>query len=188
MSARPQTNERQGTTPASGDRFRLAVSTGLWTGLSPRAPGTCGTLPGVLIHLSIAFLAPPALVRPLLLACFLLACIASLRLAPWAIAYWRSDDPRHFVLDEVAGYLLTIFLLVPPAGPLPAAAWGFLLFRLFDAVKPPPVGWIDRGMKGPWGILLDDLAAAVMASAGLYLLRLVAAHAGSLAAWLPGPV
>jgi phosphatidylglycerophosphatase A len=169
------------------NRFALAMSTGLWTGLVPFAPGTCGTLPGVGLHLAAACLCPPALLKPALLALFLAACLASLHFAPWAMAHWKTDDPKHFVLDEVAGYLLTVLLFAPPARLLPTAAWAFLLFRFFDVAKPPPAGWIDRRMKGPWGILLDDLSAAVMAAACLYPLHLLALRGGSPAGWLPGP-
>lgn len=175
--------------PSGGpDRFAFAMSTGLWTGLAPFAPGTCGTLPGVILHLLAAWLIPPAWLKPALLFLFAAACLASLRFAPWAMAFWDTDDPKHFVLDEVAGYLLTILLFVPPAPLLPTALWGFLLFRLFDVLKPPPAGWIDRHMKGPTGILMDDLAAAVLAAGCLYLLRWAAAGGVPLAGWLPGPV
>lgn len=185
------------TTPPSGprngagsfrDAFSLAMSTGLWTGLAPFAPGTFGTLPGVALHLLAASLLPPGLLRPVLLSLFLAACAASLHFAPWAVARWKSEDPKRFVLDEVAGYLLVV-LLAPPSASLPlSAGWAFLLFRLFDAAKPPPVGWIDRRVKGRWGILLDDLAAAAMAAACLHLLRLAAGGSGFPAGWLPGPV
>ncbi len=168
--------------------FSLAMSTGLWTGLVPFAPGTCGTLPGVALHLIAAFLCPPAILKPVLLALFLAACLASLHFAPWAMAHWNTDDPKHFVLDEVAGYLLTVLLFFPSARLLPTVAWAFFLFRFFDVLKPPPAGWIDRNVKGPRGILLDDLAAAVMAAGSLYLLRLLGGHFGLVAGWLPGPV
>jgi phosphatidylglycerophosphatase A len=187
MTSRPDP-EMQGAPSAGRNGFALAMSTGFWTGLAPFAPGSCGTLPGLALHLLAARLLPPAWLKPALLLLFLAACLASLHFAQWAIAYWNTDDPKHFVLDEVAGYLLTILLFLPPAPLLPTAAWGFALFRLFDVLKPPPVGWIDRGVKGRWGILLDDLAAAVMASACLYLLRWAAGWSGSLAGWLPGPV
>lgn len=177
-----------GAPPVGRNGFALAMSTGLWTGLVPFAPGSCGTLPGVALHLVAAWLLPHAWLKPALLLMFLAACLASLHFARWAIVYWNTGDPKHFVIDEVAGYLLTILLFLPSAPLLPTAAWGYLLFRLFDVLKPPPVGWIDRRVKGPWGILLDDLAAACLAAAGLYLLRWAAGWAGTLAAWLPAAV
>lgn len=157
------------------------MSTGLWTGLVPFAPGTCGTVPGVFLHLLAAFLCPAAFVKPVLLVLFIAACLASLHFAPWAMAHWNTEDPKNFVLDEVAGYLLTVLLFPQSARLLPTVAWAFLLFRLFDVFKPPPVGWIDREFKGPWGILLDDLAAAVMAAGCLYLLALLGARVGTMA-------
>ena len=164
------------------------MSTGLWTGLLPYAPGSCGTLPGVALYLLSALLCPADWLKPVLALLFLAACGASLHFAPWAMAHWNTDDPKHFVLDEVAGYLLTVLLFFPSARLWPTVVWAFLLFRLFDVVKPPPVCWIDRDWKGPWGILLDDLAAAVLAVGCLYLLRLLGLQCGWLAGWLPGPV
>jgi phosphatidylglycerophosphatase A len=174
--------------PKSRDSLSLAMSTGLWTGLVPFAPGTCGTVPGLLLHLLVVLACPPGFRRAALALLFVAACLASLRFAPWAMARWKTDDPRHFVLDEVAGYLLTVLPFPFSARLLPTVVWAFLLFRLFDVLKPPPAGWIDRNVKGPWGILLDDLAAALLAAASLWGLRLLAPHAGALAAWLPGPV
>ncbi|HEY5996899.1 MAG TPA: phosphatidylglycerophosphatase A [Candidatus Deferrimicrobiaceae bacterium] len=187
MNARLDRDVERG--PSAGrDGFALAMSTGLWTGLVPFAPGTCGTLPGVALHLLAAWLLPAAWLKPALLLLFLAACLASIHFAPWAMTFWKTDDPKHFVLDEVAGYLLTVLLFVPSAPLWPTAAWGFALFRLFDVLKPPPAGWIDRNVKGPRGILLDDLAAAVLAAGCLYLLRWAAAGGIPLAGWLPGPV
>jgi phosphatidylglycerophosphatase A len=187
MTARTN-RDTEGAPQGGRDGFALAISTGLWTGLAPFAPGSCGTLPGVALHLLAAWLLPPAWLKPALLLLFAAASLASLHFARWAIRHWNTDDPKRFVLDEVAGYLLTVLLFLPEAPLAPTAAWGFLLFRLFDVLKPPPVGWIDRGVKGPWGILLDDLAAAVLAAGGLYLLRWAAGWAGTPAGWLPGPV
>lgn len=148
----------------------LALGSGLGTGLAPLAPGTFGTLPGVALHYLVVILAPPDARRLPLLVLFLLACLASILLAPFAQAYWRNEDPGNFVMDEVAGYLLTQLLFLPALPFAWSAPAGFVLFRLFDIAKPPPVRQIDRRVKGAWGILLDDLASAVYAAAALHLI------------------
>jgi len=150
------------------DSLKAALASALGLGLSPFASGTCGTLLGVLLHLLIVLLVPEPLRLYALLLAFSLTVLLALYLAPWAINYWQSDDPGSFVLDEVAGYLL-VFLLYRPAHPWPAALWGFLLFRFFDIVKIPPARQCERHLPGAWGIILDDLVAAVQAALALYL-------------------
>jgi phosphatidylglycerophosphatase A len=86
-------------------------------------------------------------------------------LAPWAIKEFGDKDPGKFVLDEAAGICLSILFLPTRAG------WGtginlaaaFLAFRIFDITKPPPARQLESLPEG-WGILLDDLAAAVYAN------------------------
>jgi phosphatidylglycerophosphatase A len=86
-------------------------------------------------------------------------------LAPWAITEFHSEDPGKFVLDEAAGICLTILLLPPrtgwSAGITLAAA--FIAFRIFDITKIPPAKQLENLPAG-WGILMDDLAAAVYAN------------------------
>jgi len=78
-----------------------------------------------------------------------------------------ADDPSVIVIDEVAGQWLTLVLL--PTEPL-AYAMGFLLFRVFDVLKPWPASWADRRIKGGLGVMLDDLLAGIMAGAVAWLL------------------
>jgi len=121
----------------------------------------------VAIHALIATALPPKFQWPLLIAAFLLTCAASLALAPWAMRYWKTKDPKHFVLDEVAGYLVVPILFVQGSF-WKIAFWGFVLFRFFDIVKPPPANRIDKSLDGPWGILLDDIAAGLYAVVVMY--------------------
>jgi phosphatidylglycerophosphatase A len=106
----------------------------------------------------------------------------------WACARGEADlgghDDGRMVIDEVLGYLVTMFPLpgafplpsgfpAESAGPLPLSwAWGFALFRLFDIWKPWPVGAIDRRTPGGLGVMLDDAAAGILAWAALQLLGL----------------
>ncbi|MDD4101241.1 MAG: phosphatidylglycerophosphatase A [Kiritimatiellae bacterium] len=150
------------------DKFCLFAATALGLGLAPIAPGTFGTLLGVAAHVAVVKCIAEPHQHTLLLMIFTAVCIAHFMLTPWALARWNDDDPGHFVLDEVAGYLIVPLLV--KTGPL----WfvviaGFLLFRFFDIIKVPPARQIDRDMHGAWGILLDDLVSGLYAAGLVYL-------------------
>ncbi|MCX8501748.1 MAG: phosphatidylglycerophosphatase A [Alphaproteobacteria bacterium] len=74
----------------------------------------------------------------------------------------RESDPSSVVIDEVFGLALVMTMI-----PATATAWiaGFLLFRFFDILKPFPIGWCDRHLKGGFGIMFDDGLAALLAIA-----------------------
>lgn len=91
--------------------------------------------------------------------------------------YWNQTDPSHFVLDEVAGYLV-VALICPFMTTWYAIATGFLLFRILDIAKPPPARQIDRDWIGAAGILCDDLVSGAYAGGALWLLRISANAAG----------
>lgn len=148
--------------------MRLLLATALGLGLAPVAPGTFGTLLGVLIHVLAESAAPSSWVPPILLAALGLTTVLHIRLTPFAQEHWKSEDPGNFVLDEVAGYLTAALLF--PYGPLwPRVLGLFLLFRLFDIVKPQPARYFDRSVSGPWGILMDDIVAGGYAAGTLYV-------------------
>jgi phosphatidylglycerophosphatase A len=147
-----------------------AIGSAFGLGLSPVAPGSFGALLGVLYTIA-AFTLAGVEGRVYAIAAALLAVAAANHwLTPWAVDYWKDEDPRHFVLDEVAGYLV-VPLLLPHASLWQVGFWGFLLFRIFDVVKIPPARQIDRHLHGPWGILLDDLVSGAYAAAALYAYR-----------------
>lgn len=128
-------------------------------GLSPILPGTCGALLGVIIHAAIVLVLPAAMKMPALLSAFALVCAANHLLTPWAEDYWGAQDPPHFVLDEVAGYLF-IPILFREGDLWTVVILGFILFRILDIFKLlPPARLIDRELHGPWGVLLDDLVS-----------------------------
>jgi phosphatidylglycerophosphatase A len=76
---------------------------------------------------------------------------------------WGTHDSGRIVIDEVAGYLVTMTLV--SRGHWPPLVVGFVVFRLFDIVKPPPVRWLDENLPGGWGVVLDDIAAGVIGMA-----------------------
>jgi phosphatidylglycerophosphatase A len=145
-------------------RFMLShpahvLALGFGSGLSPLAPGTCGTLWAWLAYLVLqAWLSPQAIGWLVLL---------SLPVGWWACTVTARNlgvaDPVQIVWDEILCFWI-ILALVLPAGWVEQLA-AFVLFRFFDAVKPGPIAWIDRhfkdfGWRGGFGILADDLAAA----------------------------
>jgi phosphatidylglycerophosphatase A len=142
-------------TPVSPRLLRDPVhffALGFGSGLAPRAPGTAGTLVGVLLD---------PLLRPLGLELRILVVALMFGLGVWlcgasARRLGVHDHPA-IVWDEIVGYLA--LMLVVPAGWGWAMA-GFVVFRFFDIVKPWPIRQLDHGVKGGVGIMVDDVMAA----------------------------
>ena len=129
------------------------LALGLGTGLAPVAPGTAGTLLGFPIYrLLAAWLAPLELLAAIggMFALGIWACGATGR---------AMGIPDHSAMnwDEVVAFLL--ILMVTPPG-LGWQAFAFFAFRFFDVVKPPPIRYFDRTIKGGFGVMFDDIAAA----------------------------
>ncbi|RMD52570.1 MAG: phosphatidylglycerophosphatase A [Nitrospirae bacterium] len=151
------------------NKLFLFICSGCGLGLLPIAPGTWGTLLGVLIHISVVFLLPPHLKMPVMVSSFLLVCILNILLAPWAERYWASTDPKRFVIDEVAGYMV-IPLLFHSGSLWQIVVYGFILFRIFDIIKVPPADIVEKRLKAGWAILLDDIVSGVYAVGVIYIL------------------
>lgn len=137
-------------------------------GYSPIASGTVGSLPAVLIYVLIWGLAPTDLHTALIGGALLISCVLCVALGPWAERYWGKKDPRQCVLDEWAGFFLTVLLFRVPSLLL-TVVWTFLMTRIFDILKPPPANRLQSLPHG-WGILVDDLMASLYAAAALHLL------------------
>jgi phosphatidylglycerophosphatase A len=148
------------------DVTRAGLCTALGFGYSPFAPGTVGTLPAVGIFFAIAFIARPEDQTSLIGAALAVSCILSIALGGWAEKHWERKDPRHFVLDEVAGFFLTVLLFQVP-NPAVTAAWAFVMTRAFDIIKPWPA-WKLEVLPAGWGMLMDDLAASLYAALALH--------------------
>ncbi len=131
-------------------RISLIATVG-GVGYAPKVPGTVGSLVG--LGLGAAVMAyMPTLFWPL----FALLLITGVRASAWVVEHWRQEDPKAVVIDEVVGQWLPL-----PFIPLElwAYALAFALFRFFDIVKPWPVSWADKKVKGGLGIMLDDILA-----------------------------
>jgi len=149
---------------ASGGPFRwliLALASNGGLGYARFAPGTVGTLAGI-----PAFYLLAQLPATLALLALLVLTLLSFWIAEMAGQYYGVADDGRIVIDELVGYLTCVALL---PFSWPTALLGFFWFRLFDITKPPPVGWIDRRMKNGVGVVLDDLAAGILAALALRL-------------------
>lgn len=153
-------------------KFILAISSGLGLGYSPVAPGTAGSVLGVVIALAYSRLGGHEVISgPAYLAICVLVTIVGVWAAGRAEAIYGQKDCGKIVIDEVAGMLITMYLL--PATPLYLFA-GFLVFRFFDIVKPFPARRIDQNVKGGLGVMLDDVVAGVYSCLCLHVIRAVA--------------
>jgi len=160
-----------------GLRFMLrdpahVLALGGGAGLLP-APGTWGTLLALPLYWG-ALADLPVAWQGLL---WLLAAPACTWVAGRTARRLASADPAAVVIDEIHAFLGVLIVL--PA-EFQWQLWGFMLFRVLDIFKPPPVSWADRRVAGGIGIMLDDWLAAGMA---LLLLALIARISG-----LAGPV
>lgn len=155
--------------PASlGDRVALFVLAGFGSGFSRFAPGTCGTIVALAIGLGLSQTGLPAQATFLTLA--LIASLLCLAFGGVVERVTGAKDPGCVVMDEFAGFFLAL--------ALPGTAWpslrewiaAFVLFRLFDIIKPPPARQL-QSLRGGLGILIDDLIAGGYALAGVYVVR-----------------
>jgi phosphatidylglycerophosphatase A len=135
------------------------LALGFGSGLVPLAPGTAGTVAAIPVYLLLQPLAP---LYYLLLVVLLF--VAGVAICAHTAQRLGVHDHPGIVWDEIVGYLVT--MAFAPAGWQWLAA-GFVLFRLFDIVKPWPIHWCDRRVHGGFGIMLDDLIAGVFAAAAM---------------------
>ncbi|GAB2720534.1 phosphatidylglycerophosphatase A family protein [Halomonas garicola] len=144
------------------DTLTLWLATGLGVGFMPVAPGTFGSLWGLPLAWWLGAKAPGR--QATLIAIMALLAVP---VCHWASAqYFAGGDAGSIVLDEIVAFPLALLGLTlsgrPAARQLPWLALAFGLFRVFDALKPPPVSWAEV-LPGGVGIVADDLVAAGLA-------------------------
>ena len=148
------------------DRLAILVATGVGAGFTPKAPGTAGAVEGVLIYLLMDSLR--------LGTYFLHVIILLLIIGTWSAyrveRFWGEDSQR-IVVDEIVGQMIT-FGLAAGRYPLPVhhVIFGFILFRLFDIVKPFPLRRLES-LKWGMGVMADDVGAGLYALVVLTLAR-----------------
>ncbi len=154
------------------DRVVYWLGIGLGSGLPRRAPGTWGTVGGLIIAiplLSLGFV--PFLILTIL------SCILGVWICGRTAELMQGHDDPHIVWDEWSGIWITLLPLsymgiaddnfwqnVSQELSIFAIVFAFILFRFFDIVKPPPIGWADKRVAGGLGIMLDDIIAGIMAA------------------------
>jgi phosphatidylglycerophosphatase A len=156
--------------------IRRLGMTAFGLGLAPIASGTFGSAGAIVvaagaIALQRAAGLPVILLDAAWLVLMLLACWGCVAWGPWAVEHYgarsrKKGDPSAVVLDECAGQWLALLVLPMSGGWMHVAAvltMQFFFFRLFDVIKPPPARQLEKLPAG-WGILFDDLAAAVYAN------------------------
>ena len=131
------------------------IAFGFGSGLSPKAPGTFGTLAAIPFYLLMSACSWP-LYLLFTIAAFFIGVVVSNSVS----RDLGEHDYKGIVWDEFVGYFITMFMA--PKG----VVWvilGFILFRLFDIWKPQPIRWVDQRVQGGLGIMLDDVIAAIPA-------------------------
>jgi phosphatidylglycerophosphatase A len=142
-------------------RLAVFIATVGYCGYFPVAPGTVGSAAGLLFYLLVWWAQWPLFEAALILALFAIGVWAGTT----AERYFGGIDPGPIVLDEVVGMLITLAFI--PVG-LRGALIGFVLFRLFDVLKPFPAGRLER-LHGGLGVMADDAMAAIYANITLRL-------------------
>ncbi len=140
-------------------RLAVFVATVAYCGYFPIAPGTVGSAAGLVVYLLVWWGQSPVVEVVLIVALF----AAGVWAGTAAERYFGGIDPGPIVIDEVVGMLITLAFI--PVGWSGALA-GFLLFRIFDVIKPYPAGRFER-LHGGLGVMADDAMAAVYANISL---------------------
>jgi len=155
------------TNPSSKANFRLSdpiqfLALGFGSGLAPKAPGTFGTLAAIPLFLLLA----PLTANVYLFIVVIMSFIGIYLCGYTAKAAGVHDHPA-IVWDEIVGFLITMFLI--------PVSWqsilvGFILFRVFDILKPWPISYVDKHVAGGFGIMVDDVLAGLAALTCMHLI------------------
>jgi len=150
----------------------LTIATFFNIGHLPIAPGSYASLiTAAVLFVAAKLLAPisPLWLPLATLPVFFIGVYAASK----AEKLLGSKDPQPIVIDEVAGQMVALWW-APTT--LIAYAVAFFLFRVFDIFKPFPINWLDRNIRGGWGIMLDDILAGLYTAGVLQLLLLLYQH------------
>ncbi len=138
------------------------LATGFGSGLAPFAPGTMGTLVGVVICLLCLPLPWPMRLLIVIALSALSICVAGR-----AEKIYQKKDDQRIVIDEIIGFQIT---MLPVSITILHLCVGFVLFRIFDILKPFPINNLQR-LPGGWGVVIDDVAAGIYAGIILFALN-----------------
>jgi len=141
------------------------LALGFGSGLMPKAPGTFGTLAAIPVFLLLS-----QFDLWLFISLTVVISIAGIYICSYTSKALGVHDHSGIVIDEIAGYLIT--MIAVPAEWMWVLA-GFILFRVFYIFKPWPISWIDKNMHGGFGIMFDDVVAGFLALLCLHLIMFV---------------
>ncbi len=159
------TSKKTGTSWTNSSASNVAIkAVGTCCGLGnfPKAPGTVGSIPGILI-----FLATKDFSVGVQTGLFFFTCLLAIGVSERIEKSERSKDPQHVVIDEVVGMWATLLFIWDTS--FSTIFIGFLLFRFFDILKPFPIN-LFQSFRGGMGIVADDLAAGMLSN---FLLRVI---------------
>ena len=140
-------------------RFAVFLATAAYCGYFPVAPGTVGSAAGLLVYLLVAWIGLPIVEVAAIALTFAVGAWA----ATHAERFFGGIDPGPVVIDEVLGMLVTLAFI---SAGWSAALTGFVLFRVFDVIKPFPANRLEK-FHGGFGIMADDAMAGVYANLAL---------------------
>lgn len=143
--------------------FTDLIATGFFTGKMPFMPGTFGSLAAIPLGYAASFFA-----WPVKAAVFIFIFFAGVAVSDRFEKISGLRDPGCIVIDEIAGLLLVYIIF--PFTPLYVIC-GFLLFRVFDIIKPLPICYLEK-LPGGWGIMADDIGAAIYAAIGCFMIKI----------------
>jgi phosphatidylglycerophosphatase A len=162
----PKSPTEVAVTASSAPRWATLVATFFGAGRLRPGPGTWGSLAATLLWWLLAAQLPPSARVPIILLLIVLSTAIGIPAATLEARGCGKKDPQHVVIDEVAGQLVTLIACPILWKPLLA---GFILFRAFDIVKPPPIRALEKLPEGT-GIVVDDLGAGIY---GLIVLQVL---------------
>ncbi len=138
------------------------IATCAGVGKLPKMPGTYGAM----VALPFAFV-----LSQFGMTVFVLATIAVILIGVWAADNYakanKKNDPQEVIIDEVAGQFIALWF----ASGVVEYVLAFILFRGFDILKPFPIGYLDKNIKGGLGIMVDDIVAGFFALLVLFVLQ-----------------
>ncbi|WP_417448930.1 phosphatidylglycerophosphatase A [Kordiimonas sp.] len=141
--------------------------TGFGVGMLKPAPGTWGSLQGLILGISMISLGITE--AELIAAVIVVTAISSLSINQIEKAAGIHDAPE-IIIDEVAGQWLALVPLVALPHSYLLYTLSFVLFRFFDVLKPWPISWLDKTVTGGFGVMVDDIAAGILAAFGICVL------------------
>ena len=141
--------------------------TGFYSGKSKYMPGTFGTLVGVLIFQLISF---NTLYENIFLLLVLFFSSILLLNYSYKKSIFLDKDDKSIVIDEILGYLIFMIFF---ENNIKNVIFGFILFRFFDIVKPFPISLVDKKIKNSFGVMLDDIIAALFSGIILFIISYV---------------